>query len=175
MDFKKVLSETGRSLLAHWLTALCLAAWTVAVPYLGVIIANWSWPAALACGTVMLAAGLVIYTNFALRKPASKLAAAWSSPTALIPKTILRQHYENETVHLDGKMFVDCKFLNVAFVWEGTAPCGFHNCTIGDPLSTTPIVLRSGHPIVQQTMLLMQLFKLMRPGTGTTFIDDKNR
>lgn len=36
--------------------------------------------------------------------------------------------YMNETVELDGKLFRDCKFINVKLMYHGTAPTGILGC-----------------------------------------------
>ncbi len=60
MDIKKILSETGRNLAAHWLTTLLLFAMSTGLPIWTAISEHWSWPLAIALGVVLFAVGLWI-------------------------------------------------------------------------------------------------------------------
>ncbi|MDQ2963202.1 MAG: hypothetical protein M3R31_08615 [Pseudomonadota bacterium] len=64
MGIKKVLSETAHSLVAHWITNGLLFLGTIAVPYWGLISANWSWPGAIVAGMIFLAAGVILRDRF---------------------------------------------------------------------------------------------------------------
>jgi hypothetical protein len=95
---------------------------------------------------------------------------------AQLPKQVVGQHYENETVPLDGKHFHSCTFRNVVFNYEGTAGCGFDpDCKIGTPDAIDPVMLRSGNPIVQLTISLMRSLKMFKENTEHRTIDPKAR
>ena len=49
----------------------------------------------------------------------------WHEPL----KPVVNQTYRNETVELDGKSFNGCRFANVTFVYNGTKPTQFTDCS----------------------------------------------
>ncbi len=52
-------------------------------------------------------------------------AGAWWTYGSSHYQDIWNQHFENQTVNLDGKFFHNCTFKNVTFDYEGTAPFDF--------------------------------------------------
>jgi hypothetical protein len=50
----------------------------------------------------------------------------WHEPL----EPVVNKEFRSETVVLDGKNFVDCRFINVTFSYNGTMPIAFSNCTL---------------------------------------------
>jgi hypothetical protein len=91
-------------------------------------------------------------------------------------KQVVGQHYENETVQLDGKYFRSCTFNSVVFEYEGTAACGFdQDCKYGEPNALNPVSIRSGNPLIQLTISLMRCMRMIKDDTQHRTIDPKAR
>ena|SRR5215471_14986125 len=50
----------------------------------------------------------------------------WHEPL----EPVVNKEFRNQEVELDGKNFVDCRFINVTFRYNGTMPIQFSNCTL---------------------------------------------
>jgi hypothetical protein len=61
------------------------------------------------------------------------------------------KRFNNETVRLDGKRFVDCVFTNTTLEFEGNAPFSME----GETYISGTVTVRSDNPIVKQTIKLM--------------------
>ena len=59
---------------------------------------------------------------------------------------ILQRTYENETIQLDGREFVDCVFDNITFRYQGTAPFKFTNVRF---VKDTKFYVASSNPIIK--------------------------
>jgi hypothetical protein len=69
----------------------------------------------------------------------------WHEPL----KSIVNKHFKNETVELDGKSFHDCIFEKVTFVYQGTMPAQFVNCS--RPNHAGEYIFRTDNPAVAVT------------------------
>jgi hypothetical protein len=166
MGVKKVLSETGHLLVVHWITASLLLLVGPAVSAWGLISANWSWPGAVAVTIVLIAA--IISASVAIKlyrrsEPGKKaewspIPPDWNAPT----ERIFKQHYQNETVHLDGKEFWECTFLDVLFIFDGKRPTGMINCKYGLEGRNNPVRLKTGNPAIASALQLLHALKMFK-------------
>ena len=74
-------------------------------------------------------------------------------------KQVFNQTYENQTVHLDGKEFCECKFINCTLVFEGMAPVRFTNCGLEGEIGFGGL-----NPVIQNAVSIMSLIAA-RSGT----------
>lgn len=163
MDLKKILSDVGHSLVAHWVSTGLVALGAVAVSYWGVFSAGWSWPGAVVIAMVVIAAALIIRDRIALnRAPAkepewSPFPPKWNDP----PQQIFRQHYQNESVDLDGKQFVECTFVNVKFIYNGTGSVNLLNCMYGLKDQPNPVSISTSSPAIYAVVMLLSALKML--------------
>jgi len=89
-----------------------------------------------------------------------KNTASWDS----IPKRpVVGKTFENEQVVIDATRFINCKFRNVTFVFEGTGPFEFDGvCEMTPPLS-----LQTAHPAIQVFMGFQEALKQLPGATAT--------
>ena len=76
-------------------------------------------------------------------------------------KPVVNKEFRNETVKLDGKSFVDCRFINVRFLYNGTMPTQFSNCT--RPAGEREYILQTDNPLV---MTAHELIGALRASSG---------
>jgi hypothetical protein len=76
-------------------------------------------------------------------------------------KQIRSAVYTNETVPLDGCDYVECKFTNVTFQWEGSAGTRMTNCEIH--LGPDGIRIATHNNVVQQTIEIFRAFLAHTP------------
>jgi hypothetical protein len=71
---------------------------------------------------------------------------------------VFRQSYENETVELDGKSFVECKFKNVSFRYSGTKSVEIIDCQRIPDDNTKQFEMRviSENPVVLSSLGIMR-------------------
>jgi hypothetical protein len=88
--------------------------------------------------------------NIASRFPTND----WEKPLL----RVFRQSYENETVELDGKSFVECKFKNVSFRYSGTKSVEIIDCQRIPDDNTKQFELRviSENPVVLISLGIMR-------------------
>jgi len=110
------------------------------------------WPTLMMI-LVLLAIGFDIYDRHRQRFGYDP-ATAWDDSKPL--ERIYPRTFRNETIVLDGKLFIDPIFDRVTFVYNGTAPFGMNNPKFarhpGEPLGP----LESRNKIVTQTMKMDQ-------------------
>jgi hypothetical protein len=169
MDFKKTVSGVWHELVVHWISLGVTTLGAVAVSYWGLIAANWSWPGAVAVAIVLMAAGICAYAGIrqvrrneqaAPTSPAPQwtpLSPKWSEP----PRHIFRQHYKNESVELDGKEFVECTFVNVKFIYNGSGPVNMINCLYGLKGQPNPISMSTQNPAIYAVIALLSATKML--------------
>src|SRR3984893_15621974 len=75
----------------------------------------------------------------------------WDKPLS----QVLRQHYKNETVLLDGKNFIECTFENVTLLYQGTRPLQMINCK-KIPAEGFLVTVRTDNPVVFTALSIMQ-------------------
>jgi hypothetical protein len=85
----------------------------------------------------------------------------WHEPL----KPIVTKHFQNETVELDGKSFIDCTFEKVTFVYQGTMPAQFTNCS--RPNHEGGYIFRSSNPVVQVTCGIINWLRATAGGPET--------
>jgi hypothetical protein len=71
-------------------------------------------------------------------------------------ETIAKKHFMNERVVIDGKSFVECKFQNVTFVYNGTAPFDFISSEFRG------FSLASDNPGINDMVRLLHEFHLLK-------------
>lgn len=77
-------------------------------------------------------------------------------------KQIWKRDYSNQEVPLDGIEYIECKFSNVTFRYEGLRPTRLTNC---DFAQGSQIGFGSSNPAITQTMLAFDAFqKVQLPG-----------
>jgi hypothetical protein len=72
--------------------------------------------------------------------------------------------YTHETVILDGLRCRGCRFNDVTFVWNGTAPFDLLDTTFVAPKGTINLRFQSSNPIVSGTIALMRDIGGLLPG-----------
>jgi hypothetical protein len=86
----------------------------------------------------------------------------WHEPL----EPVVNKEFRNETVELDGKNFVDCRFVNVTFRYNGTMPTQFSNCTM--PGAGREYILQTDNPLVLTTHELVNALRTSAGERGTT-------
>jgi len=84
----------------------------------------------------------------------------WHEPL----EPVVNQEFRNQVVELDGKNFVDCRFFNVTFRYNGTMPIQFSNCT----LPFGEYILQADNPVVMVTHELVDALRKVAGEKGTT-------
>jgi len=94
-------------------------------------------------------------------------SADFPTPNWLEPlEPVVNQEFRNQVVELDGKNFVDCKFVNVTFLYNGTMPIQFSNCTIAGVKGE--YILQADNPVVMVTHELVDALRTSAGERGTT-------
>jgi hypothetical protein len=84
----------------------------------------------------------------------------WHEPL----EPVVNKEFRNQEVELDGKNFVDCRFINVTFRYNGTMPIQFSNCT----LPVGEYILQADNPVVMVTHELVDALRTAAGERGTT-------
>jgi hypothetical protein len=110
----------------------------------------WPWLVALGFIAVIVAAqGVAV---FRVTEGASQTNVDLSQFNSMKMKPILSQTYRNQTLHIDGKEYIDCTFDNVTFIYEGKAPFQFTEAHF--PNGTT-IQFGSPNPAINTALHLL--------------------
>jgi hypothetical protein len=95
----------------------------------------------------------------------------WETPLELV----YRQNYENETVSLDGKKFLECTFKNVTYSYQGIRPIEIIDCKILPVNGETVFTLNSRNPVVMTTMGIVRWAEVRSPMDLTMYNKDQAR
>ena len=110
--------------------------------------------------------------NEALGNPHQRFPTTdWETPLVLI----YGQNYENETVSLDGKRFLECTFKNVTYSYEGTRPVEMIDCKRIPVGGETIFTLTSRNPVVMTTVGIVRWAGIKSPMDLTLFTKDDSR
>jgi hypothetical protein len=86
---------------------------------------------------------------------------------------VVNKEFRNQEVELDGKNFVDCRFINVTYRYNGTMPVQMSDCTL--PGGPREYILQTDNPLIMVTHELVNALRASVGEKGTTIKNLSNR